>query len=123
MDTPRDAHSGGLNQALAAVIQGERAKAGLTIDQTADASGINRQTLLRRLTGKGRSDINVNEVEQLARVFKLTPAEMIQQAEEWQARNAAHSPDTDAALDAYRRGYAAGDTPDPQPGKKAGESA
>jgi len=125
MDTRNVSH-GGLNTAVAAVIQAERALAHLTIDQLADLSGIGRQTLLRRLGGKGRSDINVNEVAQLAHVFRLTPAEMIEKAQDWQRRTAGTLlPDSEveAGMVAYRRGFDSVPSPGPPPGKKSNESA
>lgn len=83
MNAHDDAH-GGLNAAVAATLNGERTAAGLTHDDLAELSGVNKRTLMRLL--KAQRDIDVNVMAALAAVFNLTPAELLAKAEDWQRR-------------------------------------
>lgn len=83
MNSPDPAVS--LNSALAATLNGERVRNGLTFDALATQSGISKRTLLRLLSTNER-DIDVAVLESLAVVFRTTASHLVQQAEEWMAR-------------------------------------
>lgn len=78
----------GLNGAVAAVLNGERVNAPLSYDELADASGLNRQTLLRLLspTNKVRRHIDLETLSILAAVFHRTPIDIVSEAEARLAR-------------------------------------
>ena len=74
-----------LNAALAATLNGERVRGGLTFDQLAASSGISKRTLLRLLSTVER-DIDVRVLAKLADVFHTTPSALLADAEDWMAR-------------------------------------
>jgi transcriptional regulator with XRE-family HTH domain len=75
----------GLNAALAATLNGERAAAGLTFDALAARTGISKRTLLRQLSTMERH-IDVSHVAVIAEQFGLTAAEVFVMAEARLAR-------------------------------------
>lgn len=77
---PRDP-SDGLNAALAATLNGERVASGMTFDELADASGIPKRTLLRKVSTTERH-LNVEDVSRIAAAFNLTVVEVLARAED-----------------------------------------
>lgn len=71
----------GLNAALAATLNGERAAAGVTFEQLAAATGISKRTLLRQLSTMERH-IDVADAASIAAQFDLTLAQALMMAEE-----------------------------------------
>lgn len=84
MNSPDPAVS--LNSALAATLNGERVRAGLTFDALAAESGISKRTLMRLLSTNERT-IDVAVLAKLARVFRTTSSRLMIDAEEWLARH------------------------------------
>ena len=80
-----DAPVASLNSALAAILNGERVRAGLTFDSLATASGISKRTLMRLLSTNER-DIDVRVLEIMAGVFHTTSSKLVLDAEEWRHR-------------------------------------
>lgn len=80
-----DAPVASLNSALAAILNGERVRAGLTFDSLAMASGISKRTLMRLLSTNER-DIDVRVLEILAAVFHTSASKLVSDAEEWRHR-------------------------------------
>jgi len=74
-----------LNSALAATLNGERVRAGLTFDALASQSGISKRTLMRLISTKER-DIDVRVLEILAGVFRTKASQLVLDAEEWSHR-------------------------------------
>ena len=81
MSTIEKDPSKGLNAALAATLNGERAAAGMTFDALASATGISKRTLLRQLSTMERH-IDVSHIVVIAEQFGLTAAEVFVMAEE-----------------------------------------
>lgn len=77
--------SKGLNAALAATLNGERAAAGMTFDQLAAATGISKRTLLRQLSTTERH-IDIADAATIAAQFNLTLADALTMAEARLAR-------------------------------------
>lgn len=75
----------GLNAAVAAVLEGERAAAGWTLRELADASGVSYRTLQRLLKSRDRH-IDIAVLGQLAEAFHVQPEAIIATARERQAR-------------------------------------
>jgi len=86
-----DAPVASLNSALAAILNGERVRAGLTFDSLATASGISKRTLMRLLSTNER-DIDVRVLEIMAGVFHTTASKLVLDAEEWRHRGDAAAP-------------------------------
>lgn len=78
--------SKGLNAALAATLNGERAASGVTFDQLAATTGISKRTLLRQLSTLERH-IDINDAATIAAQFDLTLGEALAMAEARLARN------------------------------------
>lgn len=77
--------SKGLNAALAATLNGERAAAGMTFDQLAAATGISKRTLLRQLSTTERH-IDIADAATIAAQFNLTLTDALTMAEARLAR-------------------------------------
>lgn len=75
----------GLNAAVAAELEGERAAADLTLRELAEASGVSYRTLQRLLKSRERH-IDVNVLGQLAATFRTTPEAIVAAARERMAR-------------------------------------
>lgn len=92
-------HSAGLNGAVAAVLRGERAATGLTLDQLAEKSGISLTSVQRFLQAK--RDINVAVLAALAEALDTTPEAVVAAAQERLARQTAgkYAIQTEAARD------------------------
>lgn len=86
----------GLNAAVAAVLEGERAAARMTLQELADVSGVSYRTLQRLLSSRDRH-IDLATLDQLARAFRTTPERIIAGAQERMARGEHHSVDPDEA--------------------------
>lgn len=84
--TPKD-RSGGLNGAVAAVLNGERAAAGITFDQLGKDVGLSKRTVLRLLSTTER-DIDVEVLAAMAERFGMTPVEVIEAAQKRMERTA-----------------------------------
>lgn len=80
MNTLEKDPSKGLNAALAATLNGERTANGMTFEALAKATGISKRTLMRQLSTMERN-LNVADVEIIARQFGLTPAEVFVMAD------------------------------------------
>lgn len=74
-----------LNDALAATLNGERVRAGLTFDALATKSGISKRQLMRLLSTAER-DIDVPVLDTLAAVFHTSSSQLVADAEEWRSR-------------------------------------
>lgn len=72
----------GLNAAVAAVLNGERAAQGMTFDDLARTSGLSKSTLLRLLGSnlEKRRDIDVAQLYSLAVALGMTPVDVFQAA-------------------------------------------
>jgi transcriptional regulator with XRE-family HTH domain len=68
------------NRAMAAAIRAERSAAGLSQETLAKLSGVNYETLKRIL--KGDRDINITQISGIALAVGITPAQLVQRAEE-----------------------------------------
>lgn len=79
--------SKGLNAALAATLNGERAAASMTFDELAASTGISKRTLLRQLSTTERH-IDIADAANIAAQFGLTLGEALALAEERLARTA-----------------------------------
>ena len=78
--------SKGLNAAVAATLNAERVAAGLTFEGLADLVGtISARTLMRQLSTVERH-IDVADLADLARVFRLSSSDVIRMAEERMGR-------------------------------------
>lgn len=77
----------GLNAALAATLNGERVRAGLTFAELAKRSGISERTLMRLLSTVER-DIDVRVLAILADIFHTSPSALLADAEDWMSRQA-----------------------------------
>lgn len=77
--TPKD-RSCGLNGAVAAVLNGERAAAGITFEQLGADVGLSKRTVLRLLSTMER-DIDVDVLAAMAARFSMTPVEVIEAAQ------------------------------------------
>lgn len=88
------------NQAMAAILRAERAKKDWTQEQLAEKSGLNLSTLKRIL--KGERDINVNQIDALARAFGVTPAKLAADATE-ELRAMSEVPSTMSELEKKRQ--------------------
>lgn len=71
----------GLNAALAATLNGERAASGMTFDALAAATGISKRTLLRQLSTMERN-IDVADAANIASQFGLSLGKALAMAEE-----------------------------------------
>lgn len=80
----------GLNAAVAAVLEGERAAARMTLQELADASGVSYRTL-QRYAARERN-IDVAALDGLARAFRTTPEQILAAAHERMRRG---MPDAD----------------------------
>jgi transcriptional regulator with XRE-family HTH domain len=80
-----------LNKATGLAIQAERAISGLTVRELARASGLATSVLNRIF--KGARDINMNQIEALARAFGIEPGDIMARASEILAREARRSAD------------------------------
>ena len=67
-----------LTRAVAQQLQAERAAAGMTYAQLAEASGVNEQSITRYLTGK--RDFKIEVLGQLADALSLTPQTILARA-------------------------------------------
>lgn len=74
-----------LNTALAATLNGERVRAGLTFAELAKRSGISERTLMRLLSTVER-DIDIRVLEVLAEIFHTKGSALLADAEGWRAR-------------------------------------
>lgn len=74
-----------LNAALAATLNGERVRSGLTFDALATKSGISKRQLMRLLSTAER-DIDVPVLDTLAGVFHTSSSQLVADAEEWRSR-------------------------------------
>lgn len=75
-----------LNAALAATLNGERVRSGLTFDALASKSGISKRQLMRLLSTAER-DIDVPVLGALAVVFHTSSSQLVADAEEWRSRS------------------------------------
>lgn len=75
----------GLNAAMAATLNGERVANGMTFDALAEATGIPKRTLLRKVSTVERH-LNIEDVRRIAQAFGLTVAEVMVRAEDRLAR-------------------------------------
>jgi transcriptional regulator with XRE-family HTH domain len=78
--TPAD----GLNAATAAVLRGERAVAGMTIEELSERSGVPKVSVQRFLAG--RRAINLDVLEALCAGLRLAPEDVLVQARERQRK-------------------------------------
>lgn len=78
--TPAD----GLNGAVAAVLRGERAVAGMTIEELSERSGVPRVSVQRFLAG--RRPINLDVLQSLCAGLRILPEDVVVQARERQRR-------------------------------------
>lgn len=93
----------GLNAAVAAVLRGEMSSANMTFDALADISGISKRTLLRKMGKTIDRHLGIDDLATLAPIFKLTPTEVVELAEQRMAREGRRNPLADrirAHLDA-----------------------
>lgn len=84
--------SQGLNAAVAAVLRGEMSSANLTFDALANISGISKRTLLRKMGKTIDRHLGIDDLATLAPIFKLTPAEVVEAAQERMAREGRRNP-------------------------------
>jgi hypothetical protein len=77
---------GGLNAAVAAVLEGERAAADLNYPTLGQRCGLSARTLMRKLSTH-EADLDINEVAAIGEVFHLAPSEVVARGEEYQLRN------------------------------------
>ena len=68
-----------MNEAVAKAVGAERTIADMTVRKLAEEAGIPERSLMRIL--QAEREINVNQIEKLARAFKLYPHEIIEHAE------------------------------------------
>lgn len=78
--TPTD----GLNAAVAAVLRGERAMSGMTIEELSERSGVPKVSVQRFLAG--RRTINLDVLDALCMGLQLIPEDVVTQARERQRR-------------------------------------
>lgn len=76
-----DSPAEGLNAALAATLNGERVACSMTFDDLAEAAGIPKRTLLRKISTTERH-LNIEEVRRIAQALGLTVTEVMVRAEE-----------------------------------------
>lgn len=76
--TPVEPASNGLNAAVAARLQAERAALGLTVEQLAQASGVPYASLRRYL--KAERDIDVATLAALCEVLRIGPDQLVRDA-------------------------------------------
>lgn len=79
-------HGAGLNGAVAAVLRGERAASGMTLEQVAAKAGIPVVTVQRLLAAKRA--IDVAAIEALADALGTTPPDVVAAAKDRLARDA-----------------------------------
>lgn len=79
MNTVEKDPAKGLNAALAATLNGERAASGMTFDELAAATGISKRTLLRKLSTMERS-LDIDEAATIAAQFNLTLGQALEMA-------------------------------------------
>jgi transcriptional regulator with XRE-family HTH domain len=72
-------HAAGLNGAVAAVLRGERAAAGLTLEELADRSGVPVVSLRRFLAGERA--INVAVLHSVTQALGVEPSEVLEAAQ------------------------------------------
>lgn len=75
----------GLNAAVAAVLEGERAAAGWTLEQLAEHSGVSYRTLQRLLRSRDRH-IDLEVLDALAAAYNLLPEQIVAAAQERMSR-------------------------------------
>ena len=68
-----------MNEAVAKALGAERTISEMTVRKLAQEAGIPERSLMRIL--QAEREINVNQIEKLARAFKLYPHEIIEHAE------------------------------------------
>lgn len=85
---------------VAAVLRGERAVAGMTIEELAERSGVPKVSVQRFLAG--RRAINLDVLEALCTGLRLTPEDVVAQARERQQR--AHPELVERVLAGVKRG-------------------
>lgn len=85
----------GLNAAVAAVLNGERAAQGMTFDDLAQHSGLSKSTLLRLLGSnlEKRRDIDVAQLAAIAFALALDPTDVFADAVARMERQARVRPD------------------------------
>lgn len=86
--TPPHGPGDGMNAAVAAVLRGERESAHITYEELGKRTGISPRTL-KRLMSSVERDIDVNVLASLGEAFNMTPAQVMERAEEWQRRQGA----------------------------------
>lgn len=92
MSTVEKDPSKGLNAALAATLNGERAAAGMTFEELGAATGISKRTLMRILSTTERH-IGVSQVAVIAEQFGLSAAQVFAMAEDRMERAASVTKD------------------------------
>lgn len=111
----------GLNAAVAAVLEGERAAAGWTLHELADASGVSYRTLQRLLSRERHIDVAI--LSDLAHAFRVEPDAILAAAAERMSRAGApgllHPDEEEEARQAMRSALAEEPAPKPRRARKS----